>query len=143
MDFLLFRTVPSGCFRCSWFGGLEAWDSRPLLELCDTRTAVWVSTAEKIVLREARKMSQELEVVSAAALYNNPAIALQPFPLPNEHHPAPETLKQTNMSIDATKGTPHTEGSSVETAAPVDPHHQMYFFSAGLRQLLPLKYRSC
>ena len=43
----------------------------------DTRTAVWVSTAEKIVrivLGETRNVSQMFGVVSAPALYKNPAV---------------------------------------------------------------------
>ena len=40
----------------------------------DTRTAVWVSTAEKIVLRETRKISQIFVRVSEQALCKNPAV---------------------------------------------------------------------
>ena len=43
----------------------------------DTRTAVWVSTAEKfskIVLGETRNSSQKFRGVSAPALYKNPAV---------------------------------------------------------------------
>ena len=38
----------------------------------DTRTAVWVSTPETIVLREALKYSRHLGVVSGPAPYKNP-----------------------------------------------------------------------
>ena len=41
----------------------------------DTRIAVWVSTAEKFVLRETRKSSRKFGVVSAPALH-------QTWPLP-------------------------------------------------------------
>ena len=37
----------------------------------DTRTAVWVPTAEKIVLRETRTCSRKFGVASAPALYKN------------------------------------------------------------------------
>ena len=43
----------------------------------DTKTAVWVSTAEKnfkIFLGETRSFSQVFGVVSAPALYKNPAV---------------------------------------------------------------------
>ena len=42
----------------------------------DTRTAVWVSTTEKIILRETRKFSQRFRVVSAPALHKNQAVIL-------------------------------------------------------------------
>ena len=43
----------------------------------DTRTAVWVSTAEKfskIVLGKTRKFSRKFRGVSAPALYKNPTV---------------------------------------------------------------------
>ena len=45
----------------------------------DTRTAAWVSTAEKIfkiVLGETQNFSRKFRVVSAPALYENPAVTV-------------------------------------------------------------------
>ena len=45
----------------------------------DTRTAVWVSTAEKffkIVLGETRNFSRKFGGVSGPALYKNPAVII-------------------------------------------------------------------
>ena len=56
----------------AWVSGAEIQTSA-----VDVRTAVWVSTAEKlfeIVLGETRNYSQMFRGVSAPALYKNPAI---------------------------------------------------------------------
>ena len=55
-----------------WVSGAEIQTSA-----VDTRTAVWVSTAEKyskIFLGETRNFSQKCRGVSAPALYKNPAV---------------------------------------------------------------------
>ena len=55
-----------------WVSGAEIQASA-----VDTRTAVWVSTAEKfskIVLGETRKFSEKFRRVSAPALYKNQAV---------------------------------------------------------------------
>ena len=43
----------------------------------DTGTAVWVSTAEKMVLRETRKFSRKFGVVSAPVLYKKQAARVE------------------------------------------------------------------
>ena len=53
----------------------------------DTRTAVWVSTAEKfskIVLGETRNFSRKFRGVSAPALYKNPAVNSNRAPPPRD-----------------------------------------------------------
>ena len=44
------------------------------IKTVDTRTAVWVSTAEKIVLRESQTISLMFRVVQVQALYENSSI---------------------------------------------------------------------
>ena len=59
-----------------WVSGAEIQTSA-----VDTRTAVWVSTAEKfskIFLGETRNFSRKFRGVSAPALYKNPAVAPPP-----------------------------------------------------------------
>ena len=60
--------------RGVWVSGAEIQTSA-----VDTRTAVWVSTAEKfskIVLGETRNFSRKFRGISAPALYKNPAVSL-------------------------------------------------------------------
>ena len=53
---------------------MEVWISGAEIQTLavDTRTTVWVSAAERIVLRETRKF--KFGVVSAPALHRNPAV---------------------------------------------------------------------
>ena len=60
-----------------WVSGAEIQTSA-----VDTRTAVWVSTAEKfskIFLGETRNFSRKFRGVSAPALYKNPAVMENSF----------------------------------------------------------------
>ena len=58
----------------------QVWVSRAEIQALavDTRTAVWVSTPEKIILRKSQEISRMFQGVLAPALYKNQAVSGPP-----------------------------------------------------------------
>ena len=102
-----------------WAAGAEIQTSA-----VDTRTAVWVSTAEKffkIILGETRNFSRMFRRVSAPALYKNPAVTLvnegkipvSPSMLQREcEHVLLQHLASQHMNLSKTLSSPPS--SSIE-----------------------------